>query len=272
MSPVHITAVGAARRRAAHLLCDGEPKILSDDLALALSGGDRDGLVAAVERGELIGQNSAWVLRSRYAEDLLDAATRRGVRQYVILGAGLDSFAFRPGTRLGELRVFEVDDPPMQAWKRRRLADLGIAVPEQCRFAPCDFETTNIGDALARVGFAAGAPSFVSWLSVIQYLSRDAIEATLQWIATLAPGTEVVLTFVLPGPHSEAAAEHIQRRTGARFETFFTPEDMTEVLHRCGLSAVRHLEPADAGARYFTGRTDGMRAPVIERLVSASVA
>src|SRR5579862_4437744 len=189
LSPVHLTALGAARRRAAHLLCDGEPKILRDELALALSASDKEHLVEAVERGELLGQNSAWVLRSRYAEDRLAMATRRGVKQYVILGAGLDSFAYRQTTQLDDLRVFEVDDPPLQAWKRRRLADLRIAVPDGCRYAPCDFEATSIADALDRVGFSPAEPSFVSWLSVTQYLSRESVETTLRWAASLGRGT-----------------------------------------------------------------------------------
>jgi methyltransferase (TIGR00027 family) len=176
-------AVGAARQRALHLLMDGEPKVFVDEWAIKLTGDDPEALR---ERASTVPfPRSAWVLQSRYTEDLLADALGAGCRQYVILGAGLDSFVQRHADALAGLRVYEVDDPPLQNWKRARLTQLGVFAPPQCVYVPCDFASQSLSEALRQAGFAADQPAFVSWLAVTQYLSQAAITETLAWVRQL---------------------------------------------------------------------------------------
>jgi methyltransferase (TIGR00027 family) len=218
------TVLGAARMRAIHLLVDGQPKILRDIYAMPLTGWSEEEILARARDCAREGrQTSAWVARSRFAEDRLAAARARRVRQYVILGAGLDSFALRHAQTLGELAVYEVDNPPMQTWKRARIELLDLALPATLRFVPCDFETGTLPQALAQAGFDADAPAVVSWLGVTQYLTREAIAETLLWVSRLAAGSEMIFTFIVPGPEAVAERERIAA-IGGRFETFFTPE------------------------------------------------
>jgi methyltransferase (TIGR00027 family) len=212
---------------------------------------------------------STCVLRSRFTEDRL-AAARARLAQYVILGAGLDSYALRMGDDLGELTVFEVDHPPFQAWKRQRIKTLGLKTPAQLRFVPCDFETTALPRALAESGFSAAEPCFVSWLGVTQYLTREAIGETLSWAGARAAGSEIVLTFL----ESNAQAESLKAsmaQTGVAVLSHFTPQEMTALLQAAGFTQIDHLTPAEADARYFRDRPDGLRAPEIQRLVAATV-
>ena len=266
LAGVHWTAISAAVERASHLLRDGEPKILHDEFALPLSGLSQE---EAVAMSAAFSHTSAlWVLRSRYTEDRL-AVARARLNQYVILGAGLDSYALRHAADLNELIVFEVDDPPMQVWKQARLKALGLQVPRQLRFAPCDFERQSIADALADAGFASQAPAFISWLGVSQYLSPASVNNTLRWAASCAPGSEIVLTFVVPGPEAEARKSFFVARN-VDFSTFFTPDQMTRMLREAGFAQIEHFPPEQANEAYFHGRSDGLRAPTLERLVSAT--
>jgi methyltransferase (TIGR00027 family) len=269
LAGVHRTAIGAAVSRALHLLMDGHPKILLDKFALPLSGvseGEAEARRAAFPHHTTAG----WVLRSRYAEDRL-AAARARLSQYVILGAGLDSYALRQAADLDNLTVFEVDDPPIQIWKQARLKALGLETPPQLRFAPCDFERSSIADALAAAGFLPEAPAFISWLGVTQYLSATSVSDTLRWAAGCSPGSEIVLTFVVPGPEAERERALLATLLNIDFSTFFTPDQMTEVLRQAGFRQIEHFTPEQAGSLYFQGRSDGLRAPTLERLVSATV-
>jgi len=209
---------------------------------------------------------SAWILRSRFAEDRLAAARTRNVHQYVILGAGLDSYALRNADSLDDLIVYEVDDPQLQQWKRQRIEELHIALPANLRFVACDFENTSLVEALAVSKFDAGAPAVVSWLGVTQYLTHEAIFETLRWSASLATGSEIILTYVVPGEIAEAQKNWSAHR-GARFETFFTPDEISTVLEQAGLVDIQQLTPIEAQKKYFEGRTDGLVAPEVERLI-----
>jgi methyltransferase (TIGR00027 family) len=266
LAGVHRTAIGAAVTRASHLFRDGEPKILRDEFALPLSGISQE---EAEERWSAFPHHTTagWVLRSRYAEDRL-AAARPRIGQYVILGAGLDSYALRHAADLNDLTVFEVDDPPMQVWKQEAL---GLAVPPQLRFTPCDFERSSMANALAVAGFVPEAPAFISWLGVTQYLSVASISDTLRWAAGCAPRSEVVLTFIVPGPEAERERSLLATRMNVDFTTFFTPGQMTDVLSQAGFREIEHFTPEQADSVYFHGRSDGLRAPALERLVSATV-
>lgn len=268
LSGVHGTAFSAAALRAAHTLAGEEPKIFRDELALALTGMEEAQVVALGERVPPASASTC-ILRSRFTEDRLAEATER-LDQYVVLGAGLDSYALRMGEALGRLNVFEVDDPPFQQWKRDRIAELSLSVPPQLRFVPCDFETTSIAEALAAGGFAADEPCFISWLGVTQYLTREAVTETLRWAGERPAGSEVVLTFL----ESNAQAANLRTamaQTGVAVLSDFTTDEMTGMLEAAGFSQIEHLSPTDAEERYFRGRTDGLRPPEIQRLVSAIV-
>jgi methyltransferase (TIGR00027 family) len=269
LAGVHTTALGAAAARGLHLLRDGDPKMLRDIYAIPLTGWTEQ-RVLDLFTGTPLSSTATWVTRSRFAEDRLAEATTHGVDQYVILGAGLDSFAWRHTELLDHLTVYEVDDPPMQSWKRRRLSQLGLAEPSGLRFVPCEFETQALDSALREAGFVPGAPAVVSWLGVTQYLTRDAIAETLRWAGRLAPGSEIVLTYVVPGPRAEAEWERHAAR-GTRFETFFTPDEIAAVLEAAGLRA-EQITPEQLNERYFRHRDDGMRASTGERLAIGLVA
>lgn len=267
LSAVHRTAFGAARARARHLVAEGEPKILNDHIAQRLLGLSDEEVVTQTKgvEGRPYGA-SLWAMRSRYAEDRLAAAVERGVSQYVVLGAGLDSFALRNADTPKLLSIFEVDDPPLQEWKRKRLKELGMSEPRCLSFAPCDFETMSIAEALARTEFDMQAPAVVSWLGVTQYLTRSAIDETLRWASSLATGSEIVLTYVVPGEDAEKEkAMHAELKTG--FVTFFTPEEISEMMLNAGLVDIEILTPKQAQSLYYTNRSDGLVAPELERLV-----
>jgi methyltransferase (TIGR00027 family) len=191
--------------------------------------------------------------------------------KYVILAAGLDSYALRHALDLDNLTVFEVDAPPIQTWKQARLQTLGLEAPPQLRFAPCDFERSSVSDALPAAGFAPAAPAFISWLGVTQYLSVASISDTLRWAAGCAPRPEIVLTFVVPRPEAERERPLLATRMNVDFTTFLTPDQMTDVLRQAGFPQIEHFTPEQADSAYFHGRSDGRRAPALERLVSATV-
>jgi len=268
LSGIHRTAFSAAALRAAHSLRGAEPKIFRDELAFALTGMTEDEIVALAARVPAASASTC-VLRSRFTEDRLTVARER-LDQYVVLGAGLDSYALRMGTQLGKLTVFEVDDPPFQAWKRRRIEALGLALPPQLRFVPCDFEQTPLAQALADSGFADTEPCFISWLGVTQYLTRGAVRETLRWAAGRPVGSEIVVTFLEPNAQAERLRVSMAE-TGVALLSHFTPADMTAMLEEAGFARIEHLTPAAANERYFKNRSDGLTAPEIQRLVSATV-
>jgi methyltransferase (TIGR00027 family) len=265
LSGVHKTAFMAATLRAGHFLHAEEPKIFEDSFAHLLLEMTEDEIRAfnAKIPGHLL---STCPLRSRFAEDRLAAASSR-LNQYVVLGAGLDSYALRMGDALGSLLVFEVDDPPFQAWKRRRIEQLGLMSPEQVRYVPCDFETMSLADALAGQGFAAGEPCFISWLGVTQYLTLDAIRETLHWAGSRPPGSEIVLTFVEPG---DRPAPNSGPRNIIDYTSYISMDDMTKMLREAGFSRIEPLTRA-AADEFFKGRTDGLATPEFNRALAAII-
>jgi methyltransferase (TIGR00027 family) len=207
--------------------------------------------------------------RARFIEDLMVEQAGRGVGQYVILGAGLDTFAQRRPEVASRLRIFEVDKPGAQAWKRQRLIELGFGLPEWLRLVPVDFEA---GDAwwpkLAATGFDAGQPAIVASTGVSMYLTKDAIAATLRQVAALAPGSTLAMTFLLPIELADAEmrpglqlAEKGARASGTPFISFFTPTEMLTLAREAGFREVHHVSAAALAQRYFAGRTDGLRPP-----------
>lgn len=268
LTPVGRSALGAALQRVAHLLFDGEPKIFVDSLAQRLLGISDDDV--ARFRAQFPLSTTNWVLRSRYTEDRLAEATARGVTQYVILGAGFDTFAYRARGPLAALRVFEVDTPASQSWKRDRLKKANITMPSTCVFVPCDLEAQSLAEAFAESPFDPYRATFVSWLAVTQYLDRQAIVDTLRWIGGLGPDTELVLTYCLPDAHSCPGVQYAEQ-TGARFVSLFSRTEIETLLHETGFASTRALTLDEARAAYLSGRTDGLDLETLERLIWARV-
>jgi methyltransferase (TIGR00027 family) len=260
-----ITAERVAMRRAAHQVLDVPPVFL-DPLALQIAGVTSTGVPA--EEGETARMNRhrrAFIAaRSRYVEDQLAQMVDRGVDQYVVLGAGLDTFAYR--NPYPPLRVFEVDHPATQAWKRERLASSGIAVPASLAFAPIDFERGRLADALSRVGFDRSRPAFFSWLGVVAYLNLDPIFETLRFVASSAPASAIVFDYSIPPDRlpvrQRQRFDAIAGKAAAAGEpwlTFFDPLELDARLREIGFSDVEDVDADTLNGRYFASRADGMR-------------
>jgi len=262
------TAVRVALWRALHVEVDAPPHVLNDVIGIKLIAPDYPWR----ERPDMDPQRirlflASIVARARFVEDLVVEQADRGVRQYVILGAGLDTFAQRRPEVAANLTVFEVDQPGTQAWKRQRLVELGFGIPDWLRLVPVDFEAGGSWwDELLAAGFDAGRPAVVVSTGVSMYLTKEAITATLRQVAALAPRSTFVMSFLLPieladpavRPGLEAAARGAQA-SGTPFISFFTPAEMLALAHDCGFRDARHVSAAALGDRYFAGRTDGLR-------------
>jgi len=271
------TALAAAAYRAAHQLVD-DPRVFEDPFAVGLlKAGDEPALDASLARSHTRAARSmrAFIaMRSRYAEDRLAAALARGVRQYVVLGAGLDTFGCR--NPHGGLAVFEVDFPATQAWKRERLDAAGIAVPGSLTFAPVDFERQTLADGLRAAGLRSGEPVFFSMLGVVIYLTHAAIMDTMRFAASCPAGSEIVFDFALPAGMlgdaerraREAAAARVAR-IGEPWLSAFDPEALADELRAAGFSTAEALAPEAANERYFASRGDGLRLSGSGRMMAA---
>jgi methyltransferase (TIGR00027 family) len=264
------SAVRVALWRALHLDVDAPPRVLEDDVGLRLAAPEEGWRQRPDMHPEGTRPFRASILaRARFVEDLVAAQAGDGVGQYVILGAGLDSFAQRRPEIGAGLRLFEVDRPGPQAWKRRRLIELGHGIPDWLGFVPVDFEAgADWREGLAVAGFDPGKPAVVASTGVSMYLTQEAIAATLGEAAALAPGSIFAMTFMLPfemadpeiRPWFERAAQGAQA-SGTPFLSAFRPEEMLALARRAGFRDVRHVSAAELAARYFAGRRDGLRPP-----------
>jgi len=260
-----LTAQGAAVMRALHQVID-YPRILDDQLAMRIIGSEgARALQPAADRQEH-GLRAFIALRSRYAEDRLAAAVERGGRQYVVLGAGLDTFAYRNPHAERGLRVFEVDHPATQRWKRAQLAAAGIPLPPSLTFAPVDFETQDLAQQLRAAGFDTRQPAFFSLLGVVIYLTESAAMQSFGFVSRCAPGTEIVFEFSLPASRLTDTARTYREMAMARVAaigepwiTFFEPEPLAGKLRALGFSDVDMLAPQAANRDYFADRIDGLR-------------
>ncbi|MGI9009255.1 MAG: class I SAM-dependent methyltransferase [Streptosporangiaceae bacterium] len=283
------TALLAAAARAAHLIVDGPPVIFVDPVAAALLGDQADELISYHRlHGDhvvLAGARGQVICRSRYAENALAAAVASGTSQYVILGAGLDSFAYR-SPLAARLRVFEVDHPASQEAKRRRLAAAGIAVPGSVAYVACDFGALGAGrpvpgslaGALAAAGFDPGRPAFVSWLGVTVYLTEQAIACTLAEIGSLAASSELVADYMLPAGLRDEAGEAYYRlvaaasaEQGEPWQSLLSPEAMSGLLRGQGLTALRHVSQADLAPDGIWDRQDALAPVTLSHVVHAVV-
>jgi methyltransferase (TIGR00027 family) len=262
------TAVRVALWRAMHVQIDSTPHVLEDEIGLRLAAPD-DGWRRRpdMDPQATSGYRAGIVARARFIEDLVTEQAGHGVVQYVILGAGLDTFAQRRPEIASHLRVFEVDQPGPQAWKRQRLIELGFGIPEWLRLVPVDFEAAaSWWGRLAAAGFDASRPAVVASTGVTLYLTKDAIAATLRQIATLAPGSTLAMTFILPlellDPDDRPQQQAVQksaRAAGTPFVSFFSPPEMLALARDAGFTQAQHVSTADLIQCYFTGRTDGLR-------------
>jgi methyltransferase (TIGR00027 family) len=272
------TAVGVAMLRAVHQLLDGMPRVLDDTVVMRLLGPDIEWTVR--ERAEqMLGPRATALrthvlLRSRYAEERLHLAVGRGVGQFLVLGAGLDTFAYRQPQWARSLRIYEVDHPASQTDKRDRLAAADIAIPGNVTFVPVDFERETLRQRLAAEGIDLAAPTFVSCLGVIVYLARDAVKDLFGFIASLAPGSECVFTF---GGNSRPMATGVPSLADiaeAVGEPFRSPLGLKEVTALCAAAGLPEpiLPTSEEIRRYLGDRQDWLRPPSRSSIASVTVA
>jgi methyltransferase (TIGR00027 family) len=264
------TAVRVALWRAMHVQVDSPPHVIEDEIGLKLVAPD-DGWRQRPDMDPQFTRpfRASIVARARFIEDLVVELAGHGVDQYIILGAGLDTFAQRRAEIASRLRVFEVDRPGPQAWKRQRLIELGYGIPQWLRFVPVEFEA---GDAwwerLAEAGFDASRSAIFASTGVSMYLTKDAIAATLRQVAALASRSTLAMTFLLPLELADTEvrpglelAEKGARASGTPFISFFTPPEILTLAREAGFREVQHVSAATLTQRYFANRTDGLRPP-----------
>jgi methyltransferase (TIGR00027 family) len=276
------TALRVAMHRAAHQILDA-PKIFDDPLAIRVLG---------LENMSAKDRNQTWLeetpvtrvlraslaARSRYAEDQLHMAIKQGIEQYVVLGAGLDTFAYRNPYPQDVLHVFEVDHPATQIWKRTRLEKAGIPIPKTLTFSPVNLETQPLEDGLRQAGFDTGKCTFFSWLGVTMYLTNDAISATLRFVASMPAGSGIVFDYMISPslltPTARRAFDSLAHRValaGEPFRTFFDPSSLKITLSAMGFGQIEDIEPEKMDARYFHGRKDNSRVGRLAHVIYARV-
>jgi methyltransferase (TIGR00027 family) len=275
------TAYRVAMRRASHQLLD-QPLVFDDPLALRLLRPEHADALRAnpdhVDSGPVSSYLRAFfAARSRFAEDQLARLREQGLAQYVVLGAGLDTFACRHPAPQPPLRVFEVDHPATQAFKRERLAAVGIEAPACLTFVPVDFERQRFTDELGKAGFRADQPAFFAWLGVSIYLTAPAVEATLRGIAdSTRAGGGVVFDYGLSPKRVGFMERLVLQRMAAKVASigepwisFFEPEALVADLHRYGFANAEDFTGQRINALYFAGRRDGLKVGSVARLMWA---
>jgi methyltransferase (TIGR00027 family) len=275
------TAVRVALWRALHVEVDAPPHALEDTIGLKLAAPDEGWR----NRGDMHPQGTrlfraSIVARARFIEDLVIDQAKQGVDQYVVLGAGLDTFVQRHPEMATKLRVFEIDQPETQKWKRTRLVELGYGVPDWLRLVPVDFEEGDSWrEKLREAGFDGTRPAVVVSTGVSMYLTKQANEATLKEIAEMAPGTIFTMSFIQPfemadadvRPGLEMSAKGAAAN-GTPFISYFMPDEMLAMAKKAGFRKAEYISADELARRYFSGRTDGLRPPKnAEELLVATV-
>ncbi|MGF7236235.1 MAG: class I SAM-dependent methyltransferase [Frankia sp.] len=273
------TAVRTALWRAMHVQVDSPPHVFEDEIGLRLAAPDDDWRARPdMDPAGTSGFRAAIVARARFVEELVVEQAGHDVTQYVILGAGLDTFAQRRPRIAAHLQVFEVDQPGPQAWKRQRLIELGFGIPDWLRLVPVDFEAGGSWwPQLAAAGFDPGQPAVVASTGVTMYLTKDATAATLRQLAGLAPGSTLAMTFLLPTELVDDAdrsglqvSQKGARASGTPFISFYTPREMLALAHEAGFKDARHVSGSSLAERYFADRGDGLRPSTGEDFVVAT--
>lgn len=277
LSKASRTMLRTAALRAAHQLLDNPP-IFKDPVVIHLVPEAFLDEVAASLGEDGVRLRTLLALRSRFAEDLLARAAARNISQYVMIGAGLDTFPWRQPDYALKMRLFSADHPNSIAWTRAWFQERGLGEPPNLVMVPVDLEDGQIRDCLVASGFDPRIPAFFSALGVIQYLTRAAVNSLLAFVASLASGSEIVLSFVptaddLSEEDALFASRAVQRvaTVGEPWRTRLRTRDLAQQLGAFGFSEVFHLTPQSAYARYFAGRHDGLRIPGFEQMICGTV-
>lgn len=260
------TAVRTALWRALHTEADAPPSIITDTIGLELIAPDEGWRQRPDMHVEFTRRlRASMAARARFIEDLILEEARRGIGQYVILGAGLDTFAQRRPEIASGLQLYEIDQPGTQTWKKQRLQELGYGLPDWLHFVSVDFEKTSWWEALQQAGFEPRKPAVVASTGVTLYLTREAIRDTLRQLATLAPGSIVAMTFYLPINLMDATDQPLQeiaekgaREAGTPFVSFFAPEQVLQLAVAAGFKEQKVVETKDLKQLYFANRADGL--------------
>ena len=268
------TALGVAALRAVHQLMDGAPKILDDPIAALLLDDDGRHMLEAnaarVHEPDIVALRSRVVLRSRFAEERMAEAVRRGVCQCVILGAGFDTFAYRQPDWARRLRIYEVDHHATQTEKRRRLQKAGVLMPTNLEFVAIDFESVSLRDGLRASSLDFSEPTFFSCLGVLVYLTREAVDAIFALVGGFPVGSEIVFTFSQQDAAISSLADKV-KLLGEPWRTHFEPDAMMRDLRALGFLEISFLTTDEAEQAYFQGRNDGLHAPRSAGIAAAVV-
>lgn len=258
------TAVRTALWRALHTEADAKPHIIEDEIGLKLIAPPEDWQ----QRPDMKFTRrlrASIVARARFIEDLIVERSGQGIGQYVILGAGLDSFAQRRPEIASKLHIYEIDQPDTLAWKQQRLIELGYGVPAHLHFVPVDFETSSWWAELLKAGFEPDEPAVVACTGVTLYLTREAIVSTLRQFARLASGSTTAITLYLPVELLEGEDKMLMEismkgasASGTPMISFFSPEEMLDLAREAGFEAAKLVSTKDMEQLYFTGRTDDL--------------
>lgn len=262
------TAIRVALWRAMHTELDSKPLVFEDTIGLKLAAPDESWKQRPDMHPEgTKGYRASIVGRARFIEDLVEQKMNEGVYQYVILGAGLDSFVQRNPGLATKLKVFEIDEPATQAWKKERLEKLGYKLPENLHFVPVDFESGESWlDKLEAGGFDKSKPSLIASTGVAMYLTKEANLSTWKKISSLAPGSVYAMTFMLPPelvePEDRAPYEFVMKKAaaaGTPFLSLFSPAEVLDLAKQAGFKTVQHISRIDIIRRYFDGRADSLK-------------
>lgn len=277
-----LAAYKVALMRAAHQVID-DPKIFEDPIALSIIGTQGKSAILSEKKKfkkKLSGYLRAIVVaRSRFVEDELSQAIKQGVRQYVILGAGLDTFAYRNPYSDYSLKVFEVDHPATQAWKRQQLNEAKIPIPDSLTFAPVDFENQTLAEGLRNAGFRTDEPSFFSWLGVTMYLTPETVMTTLKYISSSTPpGSGIVFDYVIP-PSSQSLIRRLVFNllayrlafAGEPWKSFFEPGSLIANLKTIGFTQIEDNGPKEINSRFFSNRADKIMVGGFGHLMKAKI-
>ncbi|MEV6426248.1 class I SAM-dependent methyltransferase [Nocardia sp. NPDC051463] len=272
------TAIRVALWRAMHVQIDSPPYVFHDEIGLRLASPEESWRSRPDMDPQATSQMRAGIVsRARFIEDLLAEQIEHGVDQYVLLGAGLDTFAQRRPELAARLTVFEIDQPGPQAWKRQRLAELGYDIPDWLRLVPVDFEVDSWCDRLTAAGFDPHRPAVVASTGVSMYLTKETNIATLRQIAKLAPGTTLATTFMVPlelvGPEEQQLRRYVEqgaRASGTPFISFFGPDEIVALAEDAGFAATQHISTSDIDRRYFADRADGLHPTESEQILVAT--
>jgi len=258
------TAVRTALWRALHVQVDAKPHVLEDEIGLKLIA-PPDDWQQRPDMKFTKRLRASIIARARFIEDLIIEQSKQGIGQYVILGAGLDTFAQRRPDIASKLQVYEIDQPDTLTWKQQRLIELGFGIPKYLHFVPVDFETSSWWEQLLKAGFDINKPAVVACIGVTLYLTKETITSTLNQIATLVSGSKLAMTFYLPMELLDEEDKPIHeigekgaREAGTPFVSFFAPNEILTLASNAGFKDIKTISTKEMEQLYFAGRTDNL--------------